>query len=310
MTAAPAPAPTYDNLRGAAWMLLSVVAASAMLLSVRALSAEVDSRMVVVLRSALTLPPALAAILIRAPFRQGLRMSRPRAHLWRGILVGVSTLMGFHAVAQLPVATAAILFLTAPIFATVLAIPFQGETVGIRRWAAVAAGFVGAIIILRPGAAPLDWAMLSAIGSSLLFAVALIQSRPLVAQDGAVSVFLSSSAVTLLVAVPAALPVWELPQTGRGWTLAMAVVVWGAVRGLADIKAYHHAEASVLAPITYLRLVLLGAAGYLLYGEVPDGPTLAGAAVIVGSTLYIARREAQLRKARRAAERAAADARP
>jgi drug/metabolite transporter (DMT)-like permease len=182
----------------------------------------------------------------------------------------------------------------------VLAIPFQGETVGPRRWAAVAAGFAGAIIILRPGAAPMDLAMLSAVGSSLLFALALIQSRTLVAEDGAVSVFLSSVVVTLVVAVPAALPVWSLPQAGWGWLLACAVVAAGAVRGLADIQAYHHAEASVLAPITYLRLVILGAAGYLLYGEVVDNPTIAGAAVITGSTLYIARREAQLRRIRRA----------
>lgn len=295
------PAVAPDNLRGALWMLSSVVTASVMILSVRELSTMIDSSMAVFLRAALTLP-GLAVIALHPGLRRRLRFSRPWLHVFRGVLVAVSTLMGFHAIAELPVATAAILFMTAPIFAVILSGPLQGERVGPRRWAAVGAGFLGAAIILRPGLSLPDPAMLAGLGSALLLALALSLSRTLAAVDGAVSTLFSSVAVTALVTLPVALPVWSLPADGWGWGVAAMVVASGAARALADIEAYHHGEASVVGPITYLRLVLLGIAGYVLHDEVLDAPTILGAAIIVGATLYIARREARLRRqARRAA---------
>ena len=102
--------------------------------------------------------------------------------------------------------------------------------------------------------------------------------------------------ITLLVSLPLAAPVWAFPDTGWTWFILGIVVVGGALRGYADIVAYAKGEASVLAPITYLRLVLIGGAGYVFYAEVPDRPTIIGAAIIIAATLYIAQRAAALRK--------------
>lgn len=284
-----------DNLKGVAWILISVVGASAMSVAVRELSATMDARMIVLLRSAIILA-ALAPVVLGWPRLRGqLRFSRPWMHITRGTLIGISTHFGFSAVAQLPLATVTVLFFTAPIFATLLSAVVHGEKVGPRRWAAVAAGFAGAIIILRPGFQAFEPAMLWALFSSALFAVALSQSRGLSEADGAMSAYVSSVVITVVVSVPAALPVLALPADAWGWFVCAIIVTGGMVRGFADIEAYHYGEAAVLAPITYLRLVLIGAAAFVFYGEVPDGPTLVGAAIIVAATLYIARREA-LRK--------------
>ncbi|SET21739.1 DMT family transporter [Oceanicella actignis] len=287
-----------DNLRGVAWMLFSVAAASAMTVAVRALSEDIDSRMIVFLRAGVTL--ALIAPLLALPaFRARLRFSRPWMHAARGLMIAVSTQMGFYAIAHLPLATSTVLFFTAPIFATLLAGPVNGERVGPRRWAAVLTGFAGALIILRPGFAAPEPAMLVALGSSLLFASALSTARGLAQADGPVSTYVSSVAATALVALPAALPVWRLPEGGAAWAALATLVAAGAARGVADIQAYRHGEASVVGVVAYLRLVLIGGAGYLMFSEIPDAATVAGGAVIVGATLYIAQREARLRRARR-----------
>ncbi|MEM9641457.1 MAG: DMT family transporter [Pseudomonadota bacterium] len=284
-----------DNIRGILWMLVSVVGASAMSVAVRELSTDVDSRMIVVLRSAIIMA-GLAVALIVLPKTRDMHFSRPGLHILRGGLIGLSTHLGFYTLANLPLATTTVLFFTAPIFATILSVIFQGERVGLRRAAAVAAGFVGAAIILRPGLQPFEPAMLAALASSAMFAVALTLSRGLVAADGANSAYMSSVVITLLVSLPIAAPVWSIPSSGWAWFILGIVVVGGALRGYADILAYAKGEASVLAPITYLRLVLIGGSGFVFYNEVPDRPTLVGAAIIIAATLYIARREARLRK--------------
>lgn len=276
-----------DNARGLAWMFFSVVTASAMSVAVRFVSDDVDSRMIVTLRAGVTTLIILAVL----PFIwRRLRFTSPRDHLIRGALIGLSTHLGFYTLVHLPLATATVLFFTAPIFATILAATFQNERVGPRRWGAVAAGFAGALIILRPGFNALDAAMLAALGSSLLFAIALSMSRRVARADGPLSAFVSSVLVTVVISLPLAVPVWEMPHSTTGWVAVAVLVICGAARNVGDIQAYRYADAGLLAPITYLRLVLIGGAGYLLFDELIDGYTGAGAMLIVASTLYIAHR--------------------
>ena len=302
----PSPKAGPDNLRGGAWMLFSVFTASAMTLAARLLAEDLDSRMIVFLRSAATLI-ALAPLLAWPRARSALRFSRPWMHLLRGALIGVSTNLGFFAIAELPLATATVLFFTAPIFATLLAGPVNGESVGPRRWAAVFAGFAGALIILRPGLSAFEPAMLAALGSSLLFALALSLSRGLAMADGAPATFLSSVVITGLVTLPLAVPVWALPPDGPAWAALALLVIAGASRGVGDIQAYRLGEASVMGVIAYLRLVLIGTAAWILFEELPDAATWAGGVVIVGATLYIAHREAVLRRAGRGPKAGPAD---
>ncbi|WP_157982130.1 DMT family transporter [Oceanicella sp. SM1341] len=296
-----APRPGPDNLRGSAWMMVSVVVASAMTLGVRELTATLDPRMLVLLRSVVTVVALLAMLGFSARLRRGMRFSLPWQHLLRGVLTGVSMHLGFYTIAHLPLATATILFFTAPIFATLMAGIFHGERVGPRRWTASALGFLGAVVILRPTAEGFDIAMLAALASSLLLALALSMSRKLAEADGSFATLLSSAVVTTVLSVPAAWSVLALPDSLWLWLVALGMIAAGAMRGLSDIQAYRYGEAGLLAPLTYLRLVLLGGAGYLIYSETLDAATVAGSVIIIGSTLYIARREAQLHRQRRAA---------
>lgn len=285
-----------DNWRGVSWMLISVVGAAIMSLAVKFAATELDSRAIVLVRAGVTTALLLLALIIIARWRAELRFSRPWAHILRGALIGVSTHMGFYALTQIPLATATVLFFTGPIFATVFGVIFHGEGIGLRRVLAILAGFTGALVILRPGLQPLDIGMVLALGSSILFAASLTMVRGLANRDGALSTYFSSVVITALISAPVAFSHPVVPQSF--WVgVALALVVAGSItRGIADIQAYRFAEAAILAPFAYLRLVLIGLGAYLLFAELPDTPTYIGAAIIIGATLYIARREAQLRK--------------
>lgn len=296
--AKPAPAAGPDNVAGGMWALASVLAATVMTVGVREAAVGVDTRMVVLLRSMMILA-AFVLILPLPKVRAALRFSRPWLHLLRGCLLGASIQLGFHTIAEVPLATATVLFFTAPIFATLLAGPINGERIGPRRMGAVAVGFLGALIILRPGTGDMDLAMLGGLGSSLLFALALTLSRGVAAADGALSAFMSSVAITAMISIPIAAPVWALPEAPDLWIAVAVTAAAGALRGIADLESYRRGEASVMGVVSYLRLVALGLVGWLMFDETPDALTLVGAAVIIGSTLYITHREHRLRRARR-----------
>ncbi len=288
--------PVRDNYRAIIWALISVIGASAMSLAVRGVVLEIDSRMVVMFRAGVTSLVLLALIIAWPRMRRNLRFSRPGLHLLRGGLIGVSTNLGFYTLAHIPLATATVLFFTAPIFATILGAVVHGERVGPRRIAAVIAGVIGALVILRPGFEAFHPAMLTALGSSALFSVALTLSRDLANADGALSTYFSSVVITVLVTLPVVVPVWEYPDTPILWFAMAIVVAMSALRGVADIQAYRYGEAAILAPIAYLRLVLIGVGAWLLFAETIDAATWVGAAIIISATLYIALREARLRK--------------
>ncbi len=289
------PVQERDNKRGILWILLSVFAASVMTLTVRQLAAEFDSRLIVLFRSVLTMGLLGVLVILFSPLRRNLRFSKPWLHIARGTAIGISTHLGFYTIASIPLATATVLMFTAPVFATLISVVIHGEKIGPRRIAAIAVGFIGALIILRPGGAPLQLGMLSALASSMLFATALSMSRPIAEADGPLSAFTSSVVLTAIISVPLAAPVWAVPTDIGAWLAIGLLIIGGGLRNLADLQAYRHAEAAVLAPITYLRLVLIGTAAYFLFGESPDTPTLIGAAIIISSTLYVARREAALK---------------
>ncbi len=292
----PNPPHMVDNLRGIWWILFSVLGSSAMAVAVRDISTQIDSRTIVFLRSAITTGAILLALLLFARLRAQLRFSQPMRHLIRGGLIAASTHFGFYAIAKLPMATVTVLFFLAPIWATLLAVIIHKERVGPRRIIAIVVGFAGAMVILRPGFGSFEPAMLAALASSMFFALALNMSRGLAQIDGATSAYFSSVVITAIVSLPFAWPVMALPADMRGSIALSIIVVTGALRGYADIEAYRHGEAGILAPITYLRLVFIATAAYYMYQEVPDKFTISGALIIISATLYIALRETRLKR--------------
>lgn len=288
-----------DNLRGMAWMLVSVAGATTMTVLVRALTPELHSSMIAFLRSAMGLV-FVAPLLLRPQGAVTLRLSRPGLHLLRGALVAVSLNFGFYAIWQLPLATATILFFLAPIFSTMLA-PFMiGERVGVWRWSAIGVAFLGSMVVLRPGGAPLDLAVAAAVLSSLLFAVSLLLGKTASAADGSAAVFASTAILSAVLTLPMALFVWAAPTGGLVWLTLVALTCAGSLRSYADIRAFACGEASVVGPISYLRLPSVALVGWLLFGEVTDVWTWAGGALIVAAALVIALRERSPRAARAA----------
>jgi drug/metabolite transporter (DMT)-like permease len=278
------------NLRGALWMLLSVVGATGMTIGVRAASPELHTAMIAFLRSVLGLL-FLAPLFLRRTPPPILRVRRPGLHLLRGALIALALNLGFYSVWKLPVATATILFFLAPIFSTMLAPFLIGEKVGPRRWAAIGVGFLGALIVLRPGLAPIDAGSLAAVGSSLCFAVALLIGKTASRADGPDSVFATSAILAAALTLPLALPQWRLPPDLWVWLVLAGLTCASSLRGYADIRAMNVGEASFVAPVSYLRLPSVALAGWLLFGEAVDGWTWAGGAVIAAATLFIALRE-------------------
>ncbi len=287
-----------ENRRGALWMAFSVLTAAGMTLSVRFASGEIPASVIVLHRALGGLALCGLAVLLIPRLRAQLRFSAPRLHIWRGAVLGVSTQMGFYTISELPLAMATVLFFSAPIFATLLSIPLHGQRVGMRRGLAIAAGFLGVLIVVRPGGAPMSLAVLSAIGSSFLFALALVSSRSIGNQDGPFAAYVSSAVMSLLVAAPLGITHWTTPSAASGWIALALVIVFSLARNIADLQAYRYAEAAVLAPLAYTRLILIALGAFLLFSEVPDLYTWVGGAVIVGAALYIARRERLLKRGR------------
>lgn len=284
------------NQIGLVYAFLSVIGASGMAVAIRGASDTMPSTAIAGYRAGLMCLVILVALLGVPSIRAQLRFSNPRLHILRGVLFGISVQLGFFTITQIPLAMATVLFFTAPIFAAILSVLLRGETIGPRRIFAIILGFAGALIIIRPGIVPVNLGMLTAIGSSVIFAIGLLLSRNLAQEDGAVSTLASSTAITFLISLPLMWGQWAVP-TGQGtWVWLIALVGFSILRQICDIQAYRVAEASVIAPVAYLRLVFVAIVAYFLFSEVPDLYTWIGAAVIVGSALFIGYREAQLRR--------------
>ncbi|MEM9724627.1 MAG: DMT family transporter [Pseudomonadota bacterium] len=289
------PKSASDNLVGAAWILASGLAATALYVAVETLSQTLSTQMIAFLRTLLGLwvlaPMAFSGVLWR------LRLTRPWLHLARGVLMGAALNLGFFALANLPLATATILFFLAPIFVTALAGLLFRESVGPWRWGAVGVGFIGALVILQPGAAPVNVAMLAAMLCAACFSVALLLSRVIAREDGAQAVMATSTAVAAVVCLPVALPVWRMPDTQVEWLWVAVLVAASSLRMYADIQAYAKGEAGFVAPFSYMRLLFVAAAGWWVFNQAPEPNALIGGAVIVAAALVIAYREAQIRRA-------------
>jgi drug/metabolite transporter (DMT)-like permease len=287
---------TSDNLRGALWMMVSVFGATGMTVLVRELSPEMHTRMIAFLRSAVGMA-FVVPLLVRRNAAAQLRMKRPWLHVLRGALLSLALNFGFYAIWQLPVATATILFFLAPVFSTLLAPVMVGERVGPRRWSAVGVGFLGALIVLRPGLEGFSLASLAAVGSSLMFGIGLLLGKRISQDDGSDAVFFSSAVMVALLTLPIALPVWSWPTSPWIWVALVGLSAASSLRGYADIRAFAVAEASFVGPISYLRLPAVALAGWWLYQETLDWPTLLGGGIIAGSTLYIMLRERAVKAA-------------
>jgi len=287
--ARPAPARADRPFKGIALILASTVFLGASDVAAKYLSATLPSIEIAWIRFlvfALIMTPAM---LPGSPLF-ALRTGRPGLQLMRGAALLGSSLFFISSLRFLPIAEASATGFVSPLFVTALSIIFLGEKVGLRRWVATALGLVGVIIILRPGSGAFHPAAFFPLVSALAWACTLIMTRMLSGSERAITTMTYSSIagvgiLTALVPLVWVAPSWHDILFGIFIGLASTVGQWIVV------LAFRYANASVLAPFSYTQLLWVSILGFLIFGELPDGWTVTGAAFIVASGLYTAHRE-------------------
>jgi len=222
-----------------------------------------------------------------------LRTRRFGLHLLRATSNTVAMMMFFLALSMTPLALVQALGFTAPLFATLLAIFILGERVRLRRWMALSAGFIGALIIVRPGLHPIDTGSLLTLGSAAVWGFTLITIKILSRTDSAVTI---TTYMVLLMSPLSLLPAlfyWTWPEP-EAWLWLVVCGVSGTAAQLLMAQSFRVADATVVLPFDFTKIVWGALIGYLVFGEIVDIWTWMGAAVIFSGVTYITYRERKL----------------
>ena len=214
----------------------------------------------------------------------------------RGTLLIASTVLNFIALEHLPLTVTSSIMNSALIILTVLAIPLLGEKVGIFRWAAVLAGFLGVLIVIRPFGESFHWAAILSLLNAIAMALFAILTRALSGRISTQTMQVYMGAVGTAVLLVPALLTWTWPGNGLEWALLLAIGGFAWVGHEIYGRAHAYAEASALIPFNYSFILYVTLAGFVVFGTVPDAATILGSAIIIGSGLVIWWRETRVRR--------------
>src|SRR5262245_14223247 len=213
-----------------------------------------------------------------------------KLHALRGLLLLGSTVFNFLALNYLQLAQTSAIAFSNPLIVCVLSPWLLGERVGLRRWIAVMVGFIGVLIIVRPGTADFHWATAASLLSALCGALYQIATRHVGLHDQALTSLFYMTLTGALGAVPLAIVDWQTPLAWQ-WGLLGLAAIFGTCGHYMLTEAHRRAPASVLAPFVYIQIIPMIVIGFLVFGDVPDGWTLAGGLVVIASGLYVLYRE-------------------
>lgn len=274
--------------RGAIMMCLSTVAFAVMHTTVRHVSKELPPFEIAFFRNLFGLA-VLMPILIgdRMSF---LRTKRLGLHAFRGLLNIVAMLMFFTAVSTTPLAKVTALSFTAPIFAAVLSVLVLGERFRMRRWAAIVVGFLGMLIIIRPGLVVVDAGSLMVLGAAALWAVAMIIIKILSRTDSSVTIVAWMGVFLSVYSLGPALWVWQDPSPAA-WGWLVFIGFSGTIAQVSLSQSLKETDPTAVLPFDFLKLIWTALLAAWLFGEIPDLYTWIGAGVIFAAGLYIANRE-------------------
>jgi drug/metabolite transporter (DMT)-like permease len=282
------------NTRGALWMLASAITFTVMTMLIKYLGADYPAMLQTFYRQ-------LAGVIVMLPLilpNPGavFRTTRPGLLLFRSLAGTLATILAFYAYQELPLADANALSFTRTLWLVPLAVFVLKEPVGPRRISATIVGFLGALLMLQPAAqGAMGGPAAAALASSLLFALTVTGMKAMTRDHSTVTLLAWASVLGLVLAIPPALAVWRWP-TPLDLLLLAAMGVLGTITQACYIKGMAAGDAAAMAPIDYTRLVFAVVLGYALFGDIPDSMTMAGAVIIIGSTIYITVREARLGK--------------
>ena len=221
---------------------------------------------------------------------RGLVPNMPLMHGVRACFIIAATGFFFWALHYLPIADTLAIFFVQPLIVTLLSPLVLGEQVGVRRWAAVAVGFIGTLVIIRPGFQELNPGVILALASGASLAVYLLLTRKIAGSAPAMVTTFYTSLMGAIITSAIVLLVWE-PPTPAQWGLFVLLSLIANGGHYLIIRAYDHAEASLLAPLAYTEMVMATLAGWYFFGEFPDLWTFVGVAILIACAVYISWRE-------------------
>lgn len=283
--------------RGCLLMVLGTIMFAAMHTAIRYTTQQVPAVEVAFLRNVFGLVVILPLLVRRGPslfYTQKLGL-----HVMRAVLNVFSMLAFFIGLSLTPIARATALSFTAPLFIALLGALLLGEVFRWRRWTAILVGFLGALVILRPGLTTVDTGAMLILLSSVLWSIAMIDIKVLGRTESSRTIAAYVTVLlTPLTLIPALL-VWQTPSPGLwGWLIFIGVI--GTIGQFVITEAIKLADMTVLMPFDFLKLVWAAFLGMLFFAEVPDLFTWIGAAIVFASSFYIVWREAKLRRKEKA----------
>ena len=215
---------------------------------------------------------------------------KPKLQIIRGLILLSANICFFYAISVISLAKALTLAFVAPLIVTAFSPIFLGEKVGIRRWTAVIIGFIGSLVVIRPGFVEINLASLAALGTGVMYGFYLIITRKLSTSDNPLLTLLLTGLVGL-IAVSGLMPfVWVNPTPSQ-WSMMASIGVFACIGHLFLILSLKYADASKLAPFSYFEIITNIIIGYYFFSDFPDNWTFLGLSIIIMSGVYISRRE-------------------
>lgn len=287
---APRPAPL---LQAVAWMTGTLLSFTFMAIAVRELSGDIHSFQIMLFRS-------IGALLILLPFtitmgRAIWRTSNLKLQFGRNTVHFAAQLGWITGIGLLPLAEVFAIEFTAPIWATIMAVLFLGERLNRGRVVAVVFGFVGILVILRPGVTAIDHGTLAVLGAAVGFAMTLSITKFMTRSDAPVTILLYMSVIQLPMGIALSVFVWVTPDWLQLFWLFVVGVV-GLSAHYCTAKALSLADQTIVVPMDFMRLPLIVAVGFLLYSETAELAVLLGALLIFAGNYYSIHMEGQRRK--------------
>jgi drug/metabolite transporter (DMT)-like permease len=221
-----------------------------------------------------------------------LKTARPVLQTIRAFLVLMTTIFNFLAFRYLQLDEALAILFATPFLVAILAGPLLGEWIGWRRWTAIAVGFLGVLVVIRPGfSGGMQWAALLSVAAAIFYAGYGITTRMVLRSDSSETTLFYANLIGVLAMLPVLPFVWTTPGSWLDWVLLVAVGACGSAGHFLLILAHRQAPASVLSPFMYTQLIWATTLGYLAFGHIPTQWTLIGGAIVVASGLYLIHRE-------------------
>jgi drug/metabolite transporter (DMT)-like permease len=282
------------TIQGMAWMAGGGLALCTMNAIMRVMTQQLDPLNAQFLRYLCGLAVMMPALVRERP--SAYRTKKLPGQIWRGVFHTAALTLFFLALPHIPLADMTAIMFTTPIFVLVGAALLLGEKVSAQRWAAALVGFAGVLIVIWPhlsGAGAGTWSLVM-LGASPLFAASFLINKSLTRHDSPRVIVMWQNVTVTLFMLPMAIPVWQNPSALQ-WATFLLCGLLGTVAHLMMTRAFSLADISAMQPMRFLDLVWSSLLGLAIFGAAPSVTALLGGAVIVASTIWIARREAARR---------------